>query len=135
MISGRLADVRDACVAERSRISDEIARIAAVVPTPPPVATERTPVYFVFTTTDPEAREQLPLGLGMILAHARQYEGGSLLSAYHFIPDLLFTPATVPDAAHLRYAVSSSGTVGTVCISTRMPRGCSTSSIPAMTSL
>jgi radical SAM superfamily enzyme YgiQ (UPF0313 family) len=98
VVATRLADVRDTCVKERARLSDDIAELREVAAAAAPRSTGRTPVYFISLTTDLEARSQLPLGLGMIVAAARQYEGGALLRSYHFIPELLLKPAAVRDA-------------------------------------
>ena len=98
VVSTRLADVRGACVEERRRLPEEVVRISAALsaarPRPP---APRTPVYFVSTTTDLEARSQLPLGLGMVMAHVRAHEG-ALSDAYHFVPEILLTPAAVREA-------------------------------------
>jgi radical SAM superfamily enzyme YgiQ (UPF0313 family) len=97
VVPSRLADVRVACVEEKAGFSDELERLSATAATASrPRA--RTPVYLVSTTTDLEARGQLPLALGMILAHARQYEGGCLLGSYELIPEILLTPAAVREA-------------------------------------
>jgi radical SAM superfamily enzyme YgiQ (UPF0313 family) len=98
VVQSPLADVRVACIEERARLSDDIERLSVVVATTPPRPAQRTPVYFVSATTDHEPRGQIPLALGMILAHVRKYEDGVLLSSYHFVPAMLRTAADVRDA-------------------------------------
>ncbi|WP_438021201.1 radical SAM protein [Sorangium sp. So ce315] len=97
VVSTRLADVKGSCVAEQARLSDEIAELSAVRAMQPRPAA-RAPVYLVSATTEAEVRSQLPLALGTILAHARSYEGGTLLDSYRFIPELFVTPAALRDA-------------------------------------
>ncbi|WP_437617413.1 B12-binding domain-containing radical SAM protein [Sorangium sp. So ce1151] len=98
VVPTRLTDVKDSSVQQQIRLLEELTGLSPVNAAPPrPDA--RAPVYFVSTTTDSDFRSpQLPLALGMILAHARSYGGGALSGSYRFIPELFLTPAALRDA-------------------------------------
>ncbi|MGK4004040.1 radical SAM protein [Sorangium sp. So ce1036] len=99
VVQSRLADVRAACAEQQGRFAQELEQLSATAVTAPSRrAPERTPVYLVSAAESHEPRSYLPLALGMILAHLRNYEGGALSRSYDIIPELLLTPAAVRDA-------------------------------------
>jgi radical SAM superfamily enzyme YgiQ (UPF0313 family) len=99
VVQSRFADLRSAVARELAQLPEEMKRLAEALATQPiPRSTEKTPLYLVYVATSGEIRGQIPLALGMLLAHIRAYEGGALLESYQVIPELLFSPSAVRDA-------------------------------------
>ena len=72
------------------------------LPLPAPSPSRKTPVYLVYCTSNLDARVQLPLALGMLVAHAKAYRGGLLLEHYDFVNEFLHSAVAVKDAVAAR---------------------------------